>query len=197
MQSDSEMPFIGGLELIEASNFDDFDYVALGHLHQAQKVGRSEVRYAGSPIKYSTSEAHSPKSYVIVEMGEKGDVKIEQVPIKLSADLRQLRGTLKEIMEMPKSDADADFIAVQLTDIEPVYDAMQTLRTRYPHVISVRRERDMAASSIRGMAIGAVRELDPLTLFEKFYEKRTGTELTENERNDSIQALNEVRGGQA
>ncbi len=193
MQSDSEMPFIGGLELVDAANFDAFDYVALGHLHQPQKVGRAAVRYAGSPIKYSLSEAHSPKSYVIVELGEKGDVKIEQVPIRLSVDLRSLRGTLKEIMSLPASDADGDFIAVQLTDIEPVYDAMQTLRTRYPRVISVRRERDMVASSVRGMNIDAVRELDPLTLFEKFYESRTKSELTENEKNDIIQALNEIR----
>ncbi len=192
LQSDSEMPFIGGLELVDAANFDAFDYVALGHLHQAQKVGRSEVRYAGSPIKYSLSEAQMPKSYVIVDLGAKGEADIEKVPIKLSLDLRSLRGTLEEIMNLPESDADGDFVAVQLTDVEPVYDAMQTLRTRYPRVISVRRERDMVSASVRGMSIDAVRELDPFTLFDKFYQSRTKSELTENEKKDILQALEEV-----
>jgi exonuclease SbcD len=194
MQSESETPFIGGLELVEAANFEAFDYVALGHLHQPQKVGRESVRYAGSPIKYSMSEVHSNKSYVIVELGEKGDMKIELVPIRLSVDLRSVRGLMDDIMSMPASENDGDFLAVQLTDIDPVYDAMQRLKTRYPRVISVRRERDMMSSSLEGISLDDVRELDPLTLFENFYKSRSGVELTENERKDIVQAIEEIRG---
>jgi len=192
VQSDSEIMFIGGLEMVDSACFDEFDYVALGHLHQVQKVGRDAVRYAGSPIKYSLSEVEGKKSFVIIEMGEKGDVNIELVPIRLSQDMRLVRGTLEEIMKRPADGADNDFLAVVLTDVEPVYDAMQTLRTRYPYVISVRRERDMIAASVDSISVGQVRELDPFTLFERFYESRTTLELTENEKADIRQALDEA-----
>ena len=192
VQSDSEIMFIGGLEMVDSACFDAFDYVALGHLHQVQKVGRDAVRYAGSPIKYSLSEVEGRKSFVIIEMGEKGDVNIELVPICLSQDMRLVRGTLEEIMKRPADGADNDFLAVVLTDVEPVYDAMQTLRTRYPYVISVRRERDMIAANVDSISVGQVRELDPFTLFERFYESRTTLELTENEKADIRQALDEA-----
>jgi len=192
VQSDSEIMFIGGLEMVDSACFDEFDYVALGHLHLVQKVGRDAVRYAGSPIKYSLSEVEGKKSFVIIEMGEKGDVNIELVPIRLSQDMRLVRGTLEEIMKRPQDGADNDFRAVVLTDVEPVYDAMQTLRTRYPYVISVRRERDMIAASVDSISVGQVRELDPFTLFERFYESRTTLELTENEKADIRQALDEA-----
>jgi len=192
VQSDSEIMFIGGLEMVDAACFDDFDYVALGHLHQNQKVGRESVRYAGSPIKYSMSEVEGRKSFVIIDMGAKGDVRIEQIPICLSRDLRLLRGTLEEIMNRPADGADDDFIAVLLTDIEPVYEAMQTLRTRYPHVIQVRRERDMIAAGVDSISVEGVRETDPFVLFERFYEQRTSLELTENEKADIRQALEEA-----
>ncbi len=192
VQSDSEIMFIGGLEMVDSACFDAFDYVALGHLHQVQKVGRDAVRYAGSPIKYSLSEVEGKKSFVIIEMGEKGDVNIELVPICLSQDMRLVRGTLEEIMKRPADGADNDFLAVVLTDVEPVYDAMQTLRTRYPYVISVRRERDMIAANVDSISVGQVRELDPFTLFERFYESRTTLELTENEKADIRQALDEA-----
>ena len=193
MQSDSEMPFLGGVELVHASNFDVFDYVALGHLHQAQKVGRDTVRYAGAPIKYSLSEAESPKSFVIADLGAKGEVSIEQVPIRLSVDLRHLRGRLEEIMVLPESPADGDFLSIQLTDENPVYDAMQTLRTRYPRVVSVRRDRDMVSSAPGVLPVSSIREVDPLILFDRFCEEVTGYSLTDEERADVRLAIAETR----
>ena len=193
LQSDSEMPFLGGLELVHASNFDAFDYVALGHLHHPQKIGRDTVRYAGSPIKYSLGEADSKKSFVIAELGPKGEVSVEQVPVRLSLDLRALRGKLEEIMSIPESDADGDFLAVQLTDENPVYDAMQTLRSRYPRVVSVRRDRDMVVSMPGVLPVASIRESDPLALFDRFCEEVTGYALTDLERKDIEAAVTEAR----
>jgi len=193
LQSDSEMPFLGGLELVHASNFDAFDYVALGHLHHPQKIGRDTVRYAGSPIKYSLGEADSKKSFVIAELGPKGEVSVEQVPVRLSLDLRALRGKLEEIMSIPESDADGDFLAVQLTDENPVYDAMQTLRSRYPRVVSVRRDRDMVVSMPGVLPVASIREADPLTLFDRFCEETTGHGLTDEQRADVKRAIEEAR----
>lgn len=184
MQSDSEMPFLGGLELVHSAHFDAFDYVALGHLHHPQKVGRDTVRYAGSPIQYSLGEAESVKSYVIAELGPKGDVKTELVPIRLSVRLRSLRGKLEEIMNLPGDERDGDFLAVQLTDENPVYDAMQTLRTRYPRVVSVRRDRDMISAAPGVLTAATVRETDPVSLFGRFCEEVTGYPLTDAELED-------------
>ncbi len=193
LQSDSEMPFLGGLELVHASNFDAFDYVALGHLHHPQKVGRETVRYSGSPIKYSLGEADSQKSFVITELREKGAVTVETVPVRLSVGMRALRGRLGEIMSLPASENDGDFLAVQLTDENPVYDAMQTLRTRYPRVISVRRERDMVAAMPGVLPAASVREADPLSLFDRFCEEVTGYGLTDAERKDIQSAAAEAQ----
>lgn len=193
MQSDSEMPFLGGLELVHASNFDSFDYVALGHLHHPQKVGRDTVRYAGSPIKYSLGEADMNKSFVIAELREKGSVSIEQIPVRLSVGMRSVRGRLEEIMSMPAAENDGDFLAVQLTDENPVYDAMQTLRARYPRVISVRRDRDMVVSAPGVLPVASIREVDPLTLFDRFCEEVTGFALTDAEREDIHEAIAQAR----
>ena len=193
MTSDSEMPFLGGLELVHASNFDAFDYVALGHLHHPQKIGRETIRYSGSPLQYSLGEADSKKSFVIAELKEKGSVAIETVPVRLSVKLRSVRGKLEEIMALPVSEHDGDFLSVYLTDENPVYDAMQTLRTRYPRVISVRRERDMVSAMPGILPVASVREADPLTLFDRFCEEVTGFALTDAERSDIEAAVTEAR----
>lgn len=189
LKTESEMPTVGGTEMVHTSSFDPFDYVALGHLHQPQRIGRDTVRYAGSPIPYSLGEADSRKSYTIVELGPKGSVAVEQAPVRLSVGLRSLKGRLSEIMALPASDADGDFLAVRLTDENPVYDAMQTLRTRFPRVVSVRRERDMMAPVQRLSAVSAVREADPVALFDRFCEEVTGAPLTVGERADLTAAV--------
>lgn len=193
IQTDSEMPFLGGIEMVHASHFDAFDYVALGHLHQPQKVGRETVRYAGSPIPYSLSEADIGKSFVLIDLGPKGEISVRTEPIRLSAGLRTLRGRLEELMALPESAADGDFIAVQLTNENPVYDAMQTLRTRYPRVVSVRRDRDMIAAVPGVLPVASVRETDPAALFDRFCEEVTGYPLTDEEREDIVRAVQAMR----
>lgn len=193
MQSESEMPFLGGVEMVHASHFDRFDYVALGHLHQPQRVGRDVVRYAGAPLKYAAGEADSSKSLVLIEMKEKGSVSFELIPIRPSINLRSVCGKLDEIMSLPRDESDNDFLTVRLTDEDAVYDALQTLRTRYPRVISVRRDRDMIASAPEALSIHSVRRMDPLSLFDRFCEELTGYALTDAERAEVRKAVQEAR----
>ena len=96
-------------------------------------------------------------------------------------------------MHLPESGSDGDFLSVQLTDEEPVYDAMQTLRTRYPRVVSVRRERDMMADRSGTAPVASLRETDLLTLFDRFCEKVTGYGLTDLQRTDVERAIEEAR----
>lgn len=84
---DSETPSVGGSDRVDTSIFDGFDYVALGHLHGPQKMGRDTIRYAGSPLKYSLSETGHHKSFAVVTLEEKGTVGVELVPFRPSRDL--------------------------------------------------------------------------------------------------------------
>ena len=102
--SDSEERAVGGLDNIDAAVFDAFDYVALGHIHKPQRVRRDTLRYAGSPLPYSFSEASHKKSVAVVDMGEKGDVAVRTVPLYPRHDLRALEGKIADLMALPYSE---------------------------------------------------------------------------------------------
>ena len=128
----SEELSVGGVENIDAALFKDFDYVALGHIHRAQRVGRETVRYAGSPLKYSLAEAAHKKSVTVVDMGAKGDVKIELVPLTPLHDVREVEGYLDGIMRMPYSE---DYVRVTVRDELVPPDARVTVTTVFPNLL--------------------------------------------------------------
>ena len=187
-RSDSEMLFAGGTEQVSSTHFDAFDYVALGHLHRAQRVGRETVRYAGAPLHYALSEAGDKKSFTVVELGAKGEVSCEQVPVRPRRALRPLRGTLAELLSAP-CDRPNDFYSVTLTDTEAVYDAMRRLRARYPFTVHVKMERDQSPAADALTSLPASGKQDLLTLFEGFFEETAGRALTEREREEIVLAL--------
>lgn len=128
----SEELSVGGVENIDAALFKDFDYVALGHIHRAQRVGRETMRYAGSPLKYSLAEAAHKKSAAVVDMGAKGDVKIELVPLTPLHDVREVEGYLDGIMRMPYSE---DYVRVTVRDELVPPDARVTVTTVFPNLL--------------------------------------------------------------
>ena len=128
----SEELSVGGVENFDAALFKDFDYVALGHIHRAQRVGRETVRYAGSPLKYSLAEAAHKKSAAVVDMGAKGDVKIELVPLTPLHDVREVEGYLDGIMRMPYSE---DYVRVTVRDELVPPDARVTVTTVFPNLL--------------------------------------------------------------
>ena len=130
--SDSDFS-VGGLENIDAETFEDFDYVALGHLHRAQKIQRETLRYAGSPLKYSFAEADHKKSVCIVDINEKNNIEVEIVPVSPMRDVREIKGHFADIMNMPAS---MDYVRVVLTDELIAPDAMITLTTVFPNMLS-------------------------------------------------------------
>ena len=196
-RSDSEVA-VGGLDNVDASLFDGFDYVALGHIHRPQRIGRDEVRYAGSLLKYSASEVDHPKSAALVELGGKGadgacDVRIELAPIEPLHDMRRIKGRLAQLTDpdvVSQADPD-DYLHVTLTDEEPVIDALAKLRAVYPNVMSLAYEsagRPAAPTAAQDAEVGT---LDPLDLFERFYEDRTGAKLDDASRRIVEEALRE------
>ena len=128
---------VGLVEKIGYDCFDGFDYVALGHIHSPQRVGRDQVRYSGSPLKYSLSEVHNAKSVAVITMGKKGEVTLELIPLKPMRDLRHIKGNLKALLE-PKNMTDVeDFIYVTLTDEEIINDAMGIFQQTYPNTVKI------------------------------------------------------------
>lgn len=169
---ESEEILVGGLDNVDAAVFDQFDYVALGHIHSPQHVGRETVRYCGTPLKYSFSEAGQEKSVTVVELGDKGDVGIRKIPLKPLRDMRRIRGSYMEVTDRAfYQDMNMeDYVQITLTDEEDVPDGMQKLRVIYPNLM--RLEYDNTRTRESGDVNGAceVEQKSELELFGEFYE---------------------------
>jgi len=195
---ESEELSLGTLDHVEVSVFEDFDYVALGHLHGPQQVGRPTVRYAGSPLKYSFSERHHKKSVTMVELGEKGQVEIRQIPLQPLHDLRQIQGTMEELLQQGLSENSQDYISAVLTDERQIYDALGRLRSVYPNLMRLefaRESREFAKATVR---MEQMRSLTAIELFEEFYEKQRQQPLSEEARQvveDLLEELTHGKGG--
>ncbi|GMK47562.1 nuclease SbcCD subunit D [Paenibacillus glycanilyticus] len=179
--SDSERPLsIGGAEHVRADYFAPFHYTALGHLHQAHFVGSEKIRYAGSPLKYSISEEHHNKGYLVVEMDADGNVAIEKRELKPLRDMRRIAGPIEEIETHPVNE---DYVFVTLLNDNPVLFPMEKVRAVYPNALHVERR----VTAVRGIGEDgdasetAVRrsEADPVSLFESFYLEVKGVALDE------------------
>ncbi len=179
-ESDSERPLsIGGSDRVSAEIWEEFDYVALGHLHKPQQVGRESVRYAGSLLKYSFSEAEHKKSLVLLDWKEKLNIQTVTLPIK--RDLRIVRGSLSEILEQARKEpASEDYIMASLTDEENLIDPISDLKSVYPNTLALeyqsRRQREGKQAMQSGEEIG---RKDIWLLFSEFYEDVTGERADE------------------
>ena len=197
-RSDSEETWVGGLDNVSAEVFKDFDYVALGHIHRPQKMGRETLRYSGTPLKYSFSEADHKKSVTIVELLEKGNVRVSTVPLIPRRDMRKLRGTYMDVTAKDHYTAEnkMDYLQITLTDEEDVPGALQKLRTVYPNLMRLEYDNKRTRENREVQAVEAQEQKSELELFEEFYEllnnepmKEEQTEFVEK----LIQNLKEVR----
>ncbi len=179
--SEDQVPDVGGLSYIPADMLDAFDYVALGHLHLPQGVGRDTVRYSGSPLKYSASEARTDKSVTMVDIGGKGDVALRTIPVEPLHDMRVLKGTLREIVDAaPREGPEReDYVYIRLTD-RPA--GVEELRRAYPNILEISYEMLVEADPREDAPGEALARESAETLFSRFYEEMTGTELTPYQR---------------
>ena len=198
VSSGSEESIVGGLDNIEASLFDDFDYVALGHIHGAQSVKRDAVRYSGTPLKYSLSEVNHKKTITIIELKEKGNIEISEVPLEPLHDLVELRGTYDNLSNQ-KFDVQAkndDYIKIILTDEIENHGALSKLRHRFPNLLAL--EYDNAKTRFNGMVSidEKVQEKSPVQLVEDLYKKQMNLELTDEQRKYLLERINEIWEGE-
>lgn len=168
---ESEERSVGGVDQIPAPLFAAFDYVALGHLHGPQSVGRPTLRYSGSPLKYSFSECGHEKSATLVTLKEKGQVEIQTLPLTPCRDLREIRGAYEEVTAKSfyQGTNREDYLHVILTDEEDVPEAMGKLRTIYPNLmkLSYDNRRTQGVAEVTGAE--RPEEKTPLELFQDFY----------------------------
>lgn len=177
---DSEDISVGGTDNVAAEVFTDFDYVALGHIHGPQNVGGQErIRYCGTPLKYSFSEAKHEKSITVLELGKKGDVKITLLPLKPLRDLRILRGTYEELMlkknyEGTNTD---DYIKIVLTDENERPNVMNKMRTVYKNILQLEYDNTRTRNNEQLTLTEDIQMKNELELFAEFFEKQNGQQL--------------------
>ncbi len=193
---DSEEVSVGGLDGVDVKVFDDFDYVALGHLHGKQKVGRDTVRYAGSPLKYSFSEKDHVKSVTVVELGDKGSVSIRERILTPKRDLREIRGTYDELMTKTNYEGTntEDYIHAVLTDENDVIDAIARMRVVYPNLMKLSYDNKRTRRQQVVTDAENVEKKTPLELFEEFYEKQNNQSMTEEQKKLSQELIESIWG---
>lgn len=189
-ESESERPLtIGTVEYVPVELLERFDYVALGHLHKAQKVKSEQVRYSGSPLKYSKSEANHKKQHLVVELSKEG-VQVDPIAIKMSKDLRVVRGFFEEILK----ESSNDYIFFELEDTAYVVDAMNQLRKHYPNAMGLEYVNQKKHEQLKLYhSKENIKKLRLDELFGDFYEEHIGMPLNEEHQTAVMQVLEEVR----
>ena len=182
-RSDSEESSVGGTDNVDASVFDGFDYVALGHIHGPQNIGSERIRYCGTPLKYSFSEVSHEKSVTVVDMGKDGDLAVRTVPLRPLHDMREIEGTYEELTYRPAYEGTNtdDYLHITLTDEEDVPDAIGKLRLIYPNLMCLdyNNSRTRAAGMLSDIA--DVERRSPLDLFGEFYEQQNGRPMSDEQ----------------
>ncbi len=197
-RSESEDVSVGGLDNVDASVFEPFDYVALGHIHKPQNIDSDKMRYCGSPLKYSFSEAENIKSVTVAELGSKGTLSVRTVPLIPLRDLREIRGSYMEVTSRSNyiGTNTEDYVHITLTDEEDIPEVMNRLRVIYPNLMSISYDNLRTRSQT---ILGGIQELErksPLDIFGELYEKQNGTPFSEVQRHyctDLIESIWEGR----
>lgn len=183
-KSDSEEIYVGGSENVAYTLFDDFDYVALGHLHMPQAVGRETVRYAGTPLKYSFSEISHKKSMTIVDIREKGKVEIEVIPLIPTQGLVELKGSLKELINdsVVASVECNSFVKITLTDEVLKNDALDVLKQFYPYIVSIGYDNSMTRQNNVVQSRAVSEEQRPEEIVEELFVQQNNRQMNDVER---------------
>ena len=182
---DSEDLSVGGSDNVDAAAFAPFDYVALGHIHNPQSAGAPHVRYCGTPLKYSFSEAAHEKSVTVVELREKGTVDIRTIPLKPLRDMAELRGTYESLTFRGFYEGTSypgDYLHITLTDEEDIPDAISKLRVIYPNLMQLSYDNARTRSGALAAPTEQTAQKSPLELAEIFYEGQNGQPMSDAQR---------------
>jgi DNA repair protein SbcD/Mre11 len=184
---------VGGTAAVSSSLFTGFDYVALGHLHERQTAGSERVRYSGSLLKYSFSETDQAKSVTVVDLGPGGEMSLQEVSLPIRRDVRRVRGLFDELLSR---DVDAQlseaYVEAILTDADPVFNPVDRLRGKFPHLLSLRREESERVVNGPSAGSSGIKVRSTADLFEDFFQDVSGHPVTQAQSGELAATLNDL-----
>lgn len=184
-RTESEDVSVGGSDNVDADIFKDFDYVALGHIHRSQSCGSEYIRYCGTPLKYSFSESKDTKSITVIDIKEKGDIKLDFIPLTPLRDMVEIKGSYNELMLKSfyeNTSLTDDYVHITLTDEEDIPDVITKLRVVYKNIMKLDYDNQRTRSNSEINLINDMESKSPLELFDIFYESRNGQPLNNEQR---------------
>ena len=190
-RAESEELNVGGADNVDAAVFAGFDYVALGHLHRPQRAGAETIRYAGSPLSYSFSEAEQEKSAALVTLGPKGTVDVRLLPLRPLHGMKRLRGSYQALTRRDFYDGApwrGDYLHITLTDETDVPDAIGKLRVIYPNLMHLEYDNSRTRAAGQLESLAQQEQRTPLELFAAFYRQQNGQDMS-REQQDFVQTL--------
>lgn len=181
--SESEDIIVGGTDNVSGEVFDGFDYVALGHIHREQTVGKDNIRYCGTPLKYSFSEAKNIKSVTILDFNDKGNIEYSKIPLTPLRDMREIRGTYYELTlkSSYESTNTEDYLHITLTDEEDIPDAIGKLRSIYPNIMKLDYDNLRTRGSGTVDAIENIESKSPFELFADLFKQQNNQDMSEEQ----------------
>lgn len=181
--SESEDIIVGGTDNVSGEVFDGFDYVALGHIHREQTVGKDNIRYCGTPLKYSFSEAKNIKSVTILDFNDKGNIEYSKIPLTPFRDMREIRGTYYELTlkSSYESTNTEDYLHITLTDEEDIPDAIGKLRSIYPNIMKLDYDNLRTRGSGIVDAIENIESKSPFELFADLFKQQNNQDMSEEQ----------------
>ena len=198
-RTDSETISLGGIDNVDISNYDKFDYVAIGHVHRPQRIGRDTARYAGTMLKYSFSEVNHKKTIPIIDFKEKGNINIKLVELTPLRDMREIKGPIEELTkkENYKNTNTEDYIKAIITNEEPVYDAIGQIRKVYPNVLKLEIQNSKSSVSQndeKEKELQNIKNKSEVELFNEFYKFQNYTELNDEQTQVIENIVKEIKG---
>ena len=196
-RTDSEEISVGGSDNIDVSNFDKFDYTALGHIHRPQNCKSERVRYSGTPLKYSFSEAKDKKSATIIDIKKKNNISIKTVPFKPLRDMVEIKGKYNDIMRLDfykDTSYREDYMHIILTDEEDIPDVITKLRAVYHNIMKVDYDNMRTRTSNKIKEIEHIESFSPFELFSDFYKQQNNQSMNEEQNNYIKNTIEEIWG---
>ena len=184
-RTESEDISVGGSDNVNADVFRDFDYVALGHIHRSQSCGSEYIRYSGTPLKYSFSESKDTKSITVIDIKEKGTIKLDFIPLTPLRDMVEIKGTYDDLMLKSfyeNTTYPNDYVHITLTDENDIPDVITKLRVVYKNIMKLDYDNQRTRSNSEINLINDMESKSPLELFDIFYDSRNGQPLNNEQR---------------
>lgn len=196
-KSGSELQYlsVGGLDSIHTTVVENFDYVALGHIHREQHVGKEYIRYSGTPMKYSVSEENDIKGMLLITLSEKGTpIKWEQIPLSTIRDVKTIRGNVQDIIDNLNGDKDEDYVSITVTD-DIVKKPKEQLMEHFSRILEIRVDNAQTRSILSQIDDEGDIDLDPVSVFRKFYKEMNSRALTKKEEEIVTDITHEMLNG--